>query len=100
MLTTDTLNDVVDRINQSDAGVTAVFNPTTEQIEFVQNTLGSAATIDLQNDSSNFLQATKLNNVNVVAGLDPEDMQSLESVGAFASVESGEIIVNGQQISY
>ena len=99
VLTTDTLSDVVDRINQSDAGVTAVFNPTTEQIEFVQNTLGSAATIDLQNDSSNFLQATKLNNVNVVAGLDPEDMQSLESVGAFASVESGEIIVNGRQIS-
>ena len=99
VLTTDTLNDVVDRINQSDAGVTAVFNPTTEQIEFVQNTLGSAATIDLQNDSSNFLQAAKLSNVNVVAGLDPEDMQSLESVGAFASVESGEFIVNGQQIS-
>jgi hypothetical protein len=68
VLTSDALNDVLNTINQSNAGVTAVFNPATERIDFVQNTLGSAATIDLQNDDSNFLEATKLDSLNVVAG--------------------------------
>ena len=99
VLTSDTLNDVVNRINQSDAGVTAVYNAATERIEFVQNTLGAAATIDLQNDDSNFLQATKLDSVNVVDGIDPEDLQVMESVAAFSSVLTGDIVVNGQQIA-
>lgn len=99
VVTTDTLNDVVQRINQSDAGVTAVFNALTERIEFVQNTLGSAPTIDLANDSSNFLTATKLDSLNVVDGIDPETIQSFEDVAAFSSVTSGNILINGQQVA-
>ena len=97
--TSDTLNDVVQRINQSDAGVTAVFNPLTERIEFLQNTLGSVPTIDLQGDTSNFLQAVKLDSVNVVNGIDPENIKALDEVDAFAAVQSGDIIINGQQIA-
>ncbi|MGI9238979.1 MAG: flagellin hook IN motif-containing protein [Woeseiaceae bacterium] len=99
VLTTDTLNDVVQRINQSSAGVTAVFNALTERIEFVQDTLGSAATIDLTNDGSNFLAATKLGNLNVVAGIDPETVQNLEDVATFSTVQSGDILINSQQIA-
>jgi flagellar capping protein FliD len=73
--------------------------PATERIDFVQNTLGSAATIDLQNDDSNFLEATKLDSLNVVAGIDPENKQAFENVGAFSSVQSGEVVINGQQIA-
>jgi hypothetical protein len=97
--TSDTLNDVVQSINQSDAGVTAVFNALTERIEFVQNTLGSAPTIDLQNDTSNFLEATKLDSLNVIDGIDPETIKALDTVGAFSSVQSGDILINGQAIA-
>ncbi len=99
VLTSDTLNDVVQRINQSDAGVTAVFNALTERIEFVQNTPGSAPTIDLANDTSNFLDATKLDSLNVIAGIDPEDKQSFDNVAVFSSVVSGDVVINGQQIA-
>ena len=97
--TTDTLNDVVDRINLSNAGVTAVFNALTERIEFVQNTLGSGATIDLQNDDSNFLAAAKLDNLNLVDGIDPETIQRFDDVAALSSIQSRDVFVNGQQIS-
>lgn len=97
--TGDTLNDVVTRINQSGAGVTAIFDAINERIGLLQDTPGSAATIDLQNDTSNFLEATKLDNVNVIDGIDPETIKTLESVDAFSSVQSGEIIVNGQRIA-
>jgi len=97
--TTDTLNDVVQRINNSNAGVTAVFDALTERIEFLHDTLGAAPTIDLQNDNSNFLQAAKLDSVNVVDGIDPETIQTLDAVAAFSTVQSGDIIINGRQIS-
>ena len=97
--TTDSLNDVVQRINQSEAGVTAVFNALTERIEFLQNTLGSAPTIDLQGDTSNFLEATKLDSLNVVSGIDPESIKMLDTVDVFSAVQSGDILINGQQIA-
>lgn len=99
VLTTDTLNDVVNQINASGAGVTAVFNPTTERIEFLQNTLGSTGAIDLTGDDSNFLAATKLDSLNVVDGIDPETIQSLENVAAFSTVNTGDIVINGRNIA-
>jgi len=97
--TTDTINDVINRINQSSAGVTAVFNAATEQIDFLQDTLGSVPTIDLQGDTSNFLDAMKLSSASVIAGIDPENEQSLANVAAFSSVQDGNILINGTQIS-
>lgn len=97
--TSDTLNDVVQSISQSNAGVSAVISALTERIEFLQDTLGAAPTIDLQNDSSNFLEATKLDRANVVDGVDPETLQALDAVGAFSQVQSGEIIINGRHIA-
>lgn len=99
VLTTDTLSDVVNRINQSNAGVTATFNPTTERIEFLQSTLGSAPTIALQNDDSNFLEATKLDSLNVIDGIDPETIQTFDGVAAFSTVQSGEVVINGRQVA-
>ena len=97
--TNDTLDDVVQRINTSNAGVTAVFNALTERVEFLQNTLGSVPTIDLQNDTSNLLQAAKLDSANVVAGIDPETIQTFEDVATFSAVQSGNIVINGEQIA-
>jgi hypothetical protein len=97
--TTDSLNDVVSRINQSAAGVTAVFNNVTESIDFVQNTLGSGGSINLQGDNSNFLAATKLDNLNVISGIDPDNQKALDQVAAFSGVSSGNVIINDTQIS-
>ena len=97
--TADTINDVIDRINLSTAGVTASFNSLTESIDFVQNTTGSVPTIDLQNDTSNFLEATKLDSLNTIAGIDPDTRESFDTVAAFSTVQSGNILINGQQIS-
>ncbi|MDH3439148.1 MAG: hypothetical protein OEM63_00240 [Gammaproteobacteria bacterium] len=97
--TTDSLNQVIDRINQSAATVTAAFNPLTEAVEITQNTLGSAPTIDFQNDTSNFLTAAKIDNLNLVSGIDPETMQTLQDVSAFSTVQSGDILINGTLIT-
>ena len=93
------INDVIDDINSSNAGVTAVFNPISEQIEFVQNTAGSAPTIDIQGDTSNFLAATKLDTALVSPGTDREPETAFESVAAFASVQSGTILINGTAVA-
>lgn len=95
----DTLTGVIDRINQSGAGVTVSFNPATERLEFVQNTAGEAPTVDLQNDTSNFLQATKLDTAVVVPGTDADNFRPLADVSQFAGVQSGDLLVNGTPIA-
>lgn len=97
--TTDSINDVIDRINQSSAGTTATFNSATERIEFLQDTTGSLPTIDLQSDTSNFLEATKLDTASVVPGTDDESTVVFANVAEFSSVQSGNIIINGEQIA-
>ncbi len=97
--TSDSINDVITRINQSSTGVTAAFNALSERIEFVHDTVGSAGTIDLQGDTSNFLQAVKLDSANTVAGRDADNESVLASVAAFAGVQSGEIVINDERIA-
>ena len=97
--TADTIKDVIARINTSAAGVTASFNAITESIDFIQNTEGSVPTITLADDTSNFLGATKLASALVTPGVDPEDEQLLQDVGAFSSVGAGNVLVNGQSIA-
>lgn len=95
----DSINDVISRINQSTAGVTASFNSTSESIDLLQDSLGSIPDIDLRNDTSNFLQATKLDSVNTVAGIDPESIKTLDNVAPFSTVQSGNLLINGRQIA-
>jgi hypothetical protein len=97
--TTDSLSDVVNRINLSAAGVTAAFDAASDSIDFTHNTIGAAGTIDLQGDTSNFLAATKLDSINVVSGITPDNLKALDQVAAFSSVTSGNITINNTQIS-
>ena len=97
--TSDTLNNVVDRINNSNAGVTAVFNAVTERIEFVQDTLGSVPTIDIQNDTSNFIEATKLDSAVVNPGIDPETLKPIRDVPALSTIRNGSILINEEVIT-
>jgi flagellar capping protein FliD len=96
---TDTLNDVVARINLSAAGVTAAFNPATERVEFIQNTLGSAAGVDIQADTSNLIRSAKLDSAIAVPGIDPETIQAFADVASLSSVLSGNILINGTPIA-
>ena len=97
--TSDTINDVIARINASAAGVTSTFNATTESIDFVQNTEGSIPTIALADDTSNFLAATKLSGALVTPGVDPDDEKPMADVAAFSSVGAGDILINGRPVA-
>ena len=94
----DTLNDVLDRIIQSNAGVTATFDVATERVLLTQNTTGSTPEIVLENDTSGFLAAMKLNGATATPGEDTEPDKSLTEAAAFSAVQSGSISVNGVSI--
>ena len=91
----DTINTVLDRISQSDAGVTATFDAATEKVLLTQKTVGSAQDIVLGNDTSGFLAAVKLENTVATPGKDPETEMPLAEVARFSSMQSGSMRVNG-----
>ena len=91
----DSINTVLDRISQSDAGVTATFDAATEKVLLTQKTVGSAQDIVLGNDTSGFLAAVKLENAVATPGKDPETEMPLAEVARFSSMQSGSMRVNG-----
>jgi len=94
----DTINSVLDKINQSAAGVMATFDAATETVLLTQNTPGSTPDIVLANDTSGFVAAVKLDGAVAVPGEDgtvTEDPATpLAEVEAFSTVQSGSISVN------
>jgi hypothetical protein len=94
----DTINSVLDRINQSAAGVTATFDTATEKVVLTQNTPGADQDIVLGNDTSGFLAAVKLDGATPSAGQTANEMP-LAEVENFSSVQSGNISVNGVSIA-
>ena len=95
---TDTINDVLNRITNSTAGVSASFDAATETVLLTQNSLGSSYDIVLENDTSGFLAATKLSGAVSNLGGDGDVDTKLSALPAFAGVGSGSISVNGVQI--
>jgi len=98
----DTINSVLDKINGSDAGVTATFDPATEKVLLTQNTPGSAPDIVLANDTSGFVAAVKLEGAVAIPGEDgtvTEDPATpLAEVESLSAVQNGSISVNGVAI--
>jgi len=68
---TETLYDVLNAINTSDANVTASFDASTDTIRVVSDTLGSR-TIDFTDGTSGFLAATYLDTAIQTAGADAQ----------------------------
>jgi hypothetical protein len=93
---------VLDKINGSDAGVTATFDPATEKVLLTQNTPGSAPDIVLANDTSGFVAAVKLDSAVAVPGEDgtvTEDPATpMAEVESLSAVQNGSISVNGVAI--
>ncbi|HEO71521.1 MAG TPA: hypothetical protein ENN80_09665, partial [Candidatus Hydrogenedentes bacterium] len=67
----DSIADVLARINDSDAQVTASYDTATDTIRVVSNTLGSR-TIRFQSDGSNFLDVVNLTTATQSAGRDAQ----------------------------
>lgn len=71
--TSDTLTDVISRINNSDARVNASYDGTTDTIRFVSQTLGSRTIrFGAAGDTSNFLNVTNLTAATQTAGNDAQ----------------------------
>ena len=69
--TVDGLTDVLERINNSDAGVTATFDPITDSIRVVSENLGSR-TVGFTSGTSNFLDVLNLTTSIQTAGQDSQ----------------------------
>lgn len=69
--TTESLSDVLAKINSSDAQVTASYNSANDTIQVVSNTLGSR-TIAFTSGTSNFLDVTNLTGATQTAGSDAQ----------------------------
>lgn len=95
--TNDTINDVIARINQSAASVTASF--ANDALSIVQDQTGSVPTIDFAGDTSNFLAVTKLSTASVVPGIDPDNQKTLATVAQFATIQAGSFRINGRDIA-
>lgn len=67
----DTIDDVLARINGSDAGVNATYDSVNDTIRFVSENLGSR-TINFQPGTSNFLDVANLTAATQVAGSDAQ----------------------------
>ncbi len=69
--TTDSLADVIGRINGSDAQVTASYDSATDSIRVVSKVLGSR-TINFESGTSNFLDVAGLTSATQTAGVDAQ----------------------------
>ncbi len=95
----DSINTVLERISQSDAGVTATFDAATEKVLLTQKTSGSAHDIVLSDDTSGFLAAVKLDSASAIPGKDPDTEMPLAEVTRFSSIQSGSISVNNISVA-
>jgi len=85
--TTDSLSDVLQRITDSDAGVTATYDSASDQVRIVSDTLGSR-TVAFAAGTSGFLTATNLASAVQDAG---DDAQFTVNGGAVQSRNTNEI---------
>ena len=69
--TTDSISDVLGRINDSEAGVTASYDVSTDTIRVVSDTLGSR-TVNFTSGTSNFLDVVNLTTATQTAGSDSQ----------------------------
>ncbi|HEY6362584.1 MAG TPA: flagellin hook IN motif-containing protein [Vicinamibacterales bacterium] len=92
----DSINSVISRINSSGAGVSASLSG--DKITLVTNS-NSDQDVQLTNDTSNFLKATRLDGASTVKGNFRDDERLLKDTSRFGTVQSGSFQINGVTIS-
>lgn len=95
----DSINSVLQKISDSDAGVNASYDYGTEKVTLETKEGGSDQDIELGSDSSGFFTATKLENSSFEEGLDDDRQKVLKTVGALSPIKSGTMTVNGVDIA-
>lgn len=94
---TDSIQDVMDRINSAGVGITAslagdMFTLTRDEV--------GADDISIGGDTSGFLEAMKLSGASVVLGVDDDvEARVIEEVDALSSVTSGSFTLNGESFA-
>ena len=94
--TVDTLNDVITRINQSAAGVTASFDAGTDQFTLTADTMGPGL-FTLTDTSGNFLEAVELidgGGSKIGTEIDGTDLISLDDVVTMINVAGAGVIAS------
>lgn len=94
----DTLNDVIDRINQAGASVAATFDAATETVKLERTQIGFPDIV-LANDTSGFLAATKLEGATSVRGRRSDLERRIFQVAPLQGVSSGTFAINGQSFA-
>ena len=94
----DSTQDVLDRINAAGAGVTAAYDAGTDSVTFTHDDAG-AEEITLDNDSSGFLAAMKLDGAAVSYGGAGDLDETIEDVGALSGISTGGFSVNDRSFS-
>jgi len=104
----DSLDDVLARINGSAADVDATYDADTEQVVLTNRTVGSAP-VTLAGDTSGLLAALKLDGAVSSVGTDPvagsnttvvDAEQAMGTLGRFASVQAGTLVINGVEVAF
>jgi hypothetical protein len=93
---TDSMNDVLDRINASAAGVTATLSG---DVLTLQNTAEGSLALTLGADTSGFFAATNLDSATVTLGQDDQRTLALDQVAAFSGITAGSFSLNGVEIT-
>lgn len=99
VLADDTVNQVLQKITASVAGVTAVFDAAAERVVLTQKTPGSGHSISVDNDTSGFLAAVKLDGATPVAGADDEASLPISAVPGLSAIQTGFFEINGESIA-
>jgi hypothetical protein len=95
----DTLEQVLDRITSSAAGVHATFDAASETVVLTRKTGGSLPIV-VEDDTSGFLAATKLSGAIAVLGGDGDEAsQPLAEVPELSGIAGGSFSINGVTIS-
>lgn len=94
----DSVNDIMQRISASEAGVQAAYDAATELVTITSVATGPDAQVALADDTSGLLAALKLDGLATAYGQEAEADRAMADVDAFAGVVAGQLTINGQTV--
>lgn len=95
----DSIVSVLAKINASSANVTASFDEASERVVLEQQTPGSQATVEVGQDTSGFLAATKLVDAVAEPGTSGDLDSKLAAVASLSGITTGTFKINDHTIT-
>ncbi|WP_108668352.1 hypothetical protein [Euzebya rosea] len=94
----DSLNDVLARIEATVEGVSASYDAATERVSITTLADGSDTHLEISDDTSGLIAALKLDHLGRATGTDGPQDAPMATIPQFQSVTAGTISVNGVEI--